>query len=334
MATTQSYMVNGHEIRYEVRDIPQDQLQFYVENPRVYSLMKAKGIESQEEIEEHMCSMEHVKALKHAILTQGGLIDAVVVLGDGLVVIEGNSRLAAYRMLHQQDPIKWNMMKCYVLQSGISSDDIFGLLGNWHIRGKTPWTPYEQAAFLARQREASKKPLASHARALGLSEQTALQYVETYGFMREHQDSDVRHWSHYFEFLRNRAIGKYTEQVPALTETIASQIKSGAIRDAKDIRKLGDMAKVSTKSAKKIMYQVALGKKSIYDGYEEIKDTGAMDDVVKKIEKFRAAVNDEGFETQCVVHKDLGKIQYGLKEIKKAVEKLLIRLEKAKQSKV
>lgn len=331
MKTTQSYKVNGADIPYEVRDIPQDKLRFYVENPRVYSIIAAKGVDSQEEIEECMCAMDHVKLLRTQIQTHGGLIDPIVVRDGDFVVLEGNSRLAAYRRLHDIDPIKWNLVKCHVVPEDIKSDEIFELLGNWHVSGKTAWTPYEQAAFLVRQLKTSKKPLVAHAKSLGIQPGTAKLYVETYQFMVDHHDEDAHHWSHYLEFHKNRAIDKYKDQVPQLTETVAEQIKSGAIRDAKDIRKLGDMAKVSSKAAKKIMLKVATGDLSMYDGYEQIKDSGALDDVVKKIEKFRLAINDESFEAQCVVHKDIDKIRYDLKNIKKVLEKLMDKLDRVKK---
>ena len=327
-----SYKVNGKDIPYEVRDISQDKLQFYPENPRVFSIIAAKGIESQDEIEDCMRSMDHVKLLRTQIQTHGGLIDPIVVRAGDFVVLEGNSRLAAYRMLHDVDPITWNLVKCHVVPSDISADDIFELLGNWHISGKTAWTPYEQAAFLVRQLKASKKPLLAHAKSLGLTKTIAEQYVETYRFMVDHNDDDAHHWSHYLELYKNRAIEKYAEHVPELRETVAGQIKSGAIRDAKDIRKLGDMAKVPTKAAKKIMAKVATGDMTIYDGYEQIKDSGALDDVVKKIEKFRNAINDESFEAQCVVHKDIAKILYDLKNINKVIVKLMDKLAKVKKA--
>lgn len=332
MAITDTYKVNGKGIPFEVRDIPQDQLQFYPENPRVFSIIAAKGIESQDEIENCMRSMEHVKLLKTQIQTHGGLIDPIVVRDGDFVVLEGNSRLAAYRMLHDIDPISWNYVKCHVVPADISADDVFELLGNWHISGKTAWTPYEQAAFLVRQLKASKKPLLAHAKSLGLTKAIAEQYVETYEFMVEHGDDNAHHWSHYLELHKNRAIDKFAEQVPVLKETVAGQIKSGAIRDAKDIRKLGDMAKVTSKAAKKIMAKVAEGELSIYEGYEQIKDSGALDDVLKKIEKFRVAINEETFEVQCVTHKDIAKIQYDLKNINKVIVKLMEKLSKVKDA--
>ena len=218
------------------------------------------------------------------------------------------------------------------MPADIKPDDIFELLGVCHISGKTEWSPYEQAAFLSRQLKISKKPLSSHAKSLGLKEPTAKMFVATYEFMVEHKDDNTRHWSHYHEFLKNRAIERYREQVPELTETIVSKIKNGEILDAKDIRKLGDLAKVKTKNAKKIMQRIAKGEISIYDGYERVKESGAMDDVMKKIEKFRVAICDDSFEAQCLTHKNRDKIRYEVKNITKTLSKLLEKISKLEKA--
>ena len=53
-----------------------------------------------------------------------------------IVVLEGNSRLAAYRILKIEDPITWSKIDCKILSSDISEEFIFILLGNFHITGK------------------------------------------------------------------------------------------------------------------------------------------------------------------------------------------------------
>ena len=134
-------------------------LKFYPENPRVYSFLDvANGVPDQETIEEVMTDMDHVKQLKESIKANGGLIDPLIVRDGDFVVLEGNSRLAAYRILQKQDPIKWAKVKCKILPSDISDKAIFTLLGQYHIIGRKDWSPYEQAGYLYRRRENSKQP--------------------------------------------------------------------------------------------------------------------------------------------------------------------------------
>lgn len=48
------------------------------------------------------------------------------------VVLEGNSRLAAYRILAKNDPLKWSRVLVQILPEDISDSDIFTLLGTFH----------------------------------------------------------------------------------------------------------------------------------------------------------------------------------------------------------
>ena len=67
------------------------------------------------------------------------------------VVLEGNSRLAAYRELAKNDAIKWGKAKVRLLPDDISEELVFALLGEYHIIGRKDWAPYEQAGYLYRR---------------------------------------------------------------------------------------------------------------------------------------------------------------------------------------
>ena len=49
--------------------------------------------------------MDHVKQLVQSIRANGGLTDPLIVQDGEFVVFEGNSRLAAYRLLARLDPL-------------------------------------------------------------------------------------------------------------------------------------------------------------------------------------------------------------------------------------
>ena len=98
-----------------------------------------------------MKSMEHVKQLRLSIEQNGGLIDPLIVVkrnGD-YVVLEGNSRLAAYRLLAEKDPVKWQKVRANILPEEISENEIFTLLGQYHLVGRKDWNIFEQAAYEA-----------------------------------------------------------------------------------------------------------------------------------------------------------------------------------------
>ena len=141
------------EEKNDIMTIGKEQYQVqYAENPRVYSILNIEGAEpSQEEIEDHMCGSEHVKELKSAIESNGGLIEPIIVRSGDFVVLEGNSRLAAYRLLAENDPIAWGKIKCILLPSDISEKAVFALLGQRHLNGQKEWEPFEQATYLYRR---------------------------------------------------------------------------------------------------------------------------------------------------------------------------------------
>jgi hypothetical protein len=138
-----SLTLSGKEIPVRVGFLSHQELKFYPENPRLYSLVRAdEKVPSQKEIEEKLAQMDHVKTLIQSIKANGGLTDPLIVRDGDYVVVEGNSRLAAYRLLAQREPIKWGMVKCKLLPKDISEDLIFLLLGEYHIIGRKDWQPY------------------------------------------------------------------------------------------------------------------------------------------------------------------------------------------------
>jgi ParB-like chromosome segregation protein Spo0J len=145
------------------------------------------GAPSQEEIEEHMLTMDHVKTLRQSI-REVGLIDPLIVRDGDFVVLEGNSRLAAYRKLSKEDPIKWGKVKCKVLPKDIEQSTILTILGQYHIVGRKDWSPFEQAGFLVRGMKATKVKIEEFAKSLGLSTSAAKKCIEVYEYMNEQND--------------------------------------------------------------------------------------------------------------------------------------------------
>lgn len=162
------------------KELHQSELRFYPENPRVYSTLNvSEATPTQEDIEEKMISMDHVKQLRLSIEQNGGLIDSLIVIEQkvGFVVLEGNSRLAAYRILAKKDPVKWNMVRCLMLPNDIPERDIFTLLGQYHLVGRKDWSKFEQAAYLYRQKESSRLEDDTLAKMVGLTPGTVSSYI-------------------------------------------------------------------------------------------------------------------------------------------------------------
>ncbi len=319
--TTETLIIGKLDYEVEVRDLNQADLRFYPENPRVYSVLNIMGGDpTQEEIENHMCSLDHVKQLKISIESNGGLIDPLIVRDGDFTVLEGNSRLAAYRLLCATDPVKWGKVRCKILPADISDSAIFTLLGQYHIIGRKDWEPFEQAHYLYRRHLQTKIPVGFMAQELGISKQKAEKMIEVIEFMIEHDDLNKRHWSYYEEYLKNASIKRYRRTHPDIDDTIAEEIKTDVIKEAADMRKLGQIAAIDDKQSKKIMQQIAGGSIDLYDGYEELADAGKLDDVIKKLKTFRKVVSEPSFEKQVQTSDET--LQQAKFEIGKIIKRL------------
>lgn len=327
---TENLTIGKKNVKVKLVELNQAMLKFYPENPRVYSVLNSAGIEpSQEEIESHMCSLEHVKQLRVSIESNGGLIDPLIVRDGDYTVLEGNSRLAAYRLLCASDPVKWGMVRCKLLPSDITDDTIFTLLGQYHIIGRKDWEPFEQAHYLYRRQKQTKVPIAFMAQELGISKQKAEKMINVIEFMTAHNDLNKRHWSHYEEYLKNAKVKKFRETSPTLDDVIVKAVKGEQIVEASDMRKLGEIAKVGDKQSKRIMQRIAEDKIDIYEGYSEIEESGKLDDGIKKLKTFRKAINESSFEKQLFCSDETkGQAQFEIKKITRRLQGILDDLEK------
>lgn len=306
----------------------QCELLFYEENPRVYSALRADGsVPTQEIIEDKMTSMDHVKQLRLSIEQNGGLIDPLMVVkrnGD-YIVLEGNSRLAAYRLLAAKDPVKWQKVKVCILPEEITDGDIFTLLGQYHLVGRKDWSVFEQAAYVYRQKEATGIATDILAKNVGLTESKVTSYLKVYSFMLEHDDLRPDRWSYYEEYLKSRGINKYRDTYPQMDDVFVSQVKTGKIKQAMDVRTvLGEVAKAKDKTATKIMKDIIEGRTSIYDGHERFKATGKANNGYQRIKKFHDLIEDEDFQKTLLLEAASNKsVVFELKKVQKTVNKLL-----------
>lgn len=277
--------LKGQEIIVRVGTMPQADLLFYLENPRLYSIVRAAGKDpNQEDIEETLSKKEHVKQLVRSIEENGGLIDPVIVLGDSNVVIEGNSRLAAYRTLFKKNPIKWGKIKVKVLPADIAESLIFALLGEYHIIGKTDWAPYEQAGYLYRRHVNHKIDTATLAREIGMPTRAVNHLISVYLFMLENKEKDVNRWSYYDEYLKSSTMKKARDDYPELDELVVKKIKSGEISKAVDIR---DGLKKICIAGGRTLSRFVDEKSDFEDSVQLAEHRGANDYAYLRLKKFR-----------------------------------------------
>lgn len=315
---------------YEIieEQLNQCELLFYEDNPRVYSILRANGgTPTQKEIEEKMTSMDHVKQLRLSIEQNGGLIDPLIVVKrDGhYIVLEGNSRLAAYRLLAQKDPVKWQKVRAQILPESVTEDEIFTLLGQYHLVGRKDWSVFEQAAYLYRQKKASNLETDTLAKSVGLSEGKVKTFISVYEFMLEHDDLRPDRWSYYEEYLKSRGVKKYRDTSPAIDDVFVKQVKSGGIKQAIDVRNvLGEVAKANNKTAKRVMQDFIQEKRTIYDAHEILQATGKTTDNYKRIKKFQELICDSDIQADIKLESTSNKdLIFTLKRIQKELNKIL-----------
>ncbi|MER9602765.1 hypothetical protein [Mesorhizobium sp. M0243] len=310
----ETLLIRGIEVPVQSTTLPQIELRFFVDNPRVYSILRADGEEpSQATIERKLLEMDHVKALIQDIKRNGGLTDPVIVRAGKLEVLEGNSRLAAYRALAKIDPIKWGQMKCRLLPEGIDEGLVFALLGQYHIKGKKDWAPFEQAGFLFRRFKVHDVDVAQLAQEIGLSKRKVEHLIDTYQFMHDHGEADTARWSYYDEYLKSSQIRKARLSQPGFDDLVVNKIKSGEIPRAVDVR---DRLPVIC-SAPKALQKFATKTYDFEESHEQAVEAGADSAPYKRLAKFRlwlvkpdveAALGNAQGETRKKIQFELDKL--------------------------
>ena len=315
--------LRGTEIPVQSGYVSQLDLRFYTENPRIYSqVWFDPEIEpSQESIFQALARLEHVREhLIPNIRHNGGLIEPVLVRKN--VVLEGNSRLAAYRVLYKEDEEKWARIRVRVLPEKITDSQVFSLLGEYHIVGKKDWLPYEQAGYLWRRfskHNVSEEDLKNE---VGLSKQRIRHLIHVYGFMMEHEEHDTARWSYYDELFTGRRFDEARELYPNFDEIIVGKIKNGEIKRAVDLR---DDLPLITKAGNKVLKKFIEGKLDFEEAVDDAKARGAGNVTKKKMEDFRKWLGDDerDEDIKVTVGEERNAVRYLLQKIHDRADGLL-----------
>lgn len=319
----QSILISGQDVPVEHSEIDQASLRYYELNPRVFSMVRQDGKSpTQDEIQNALLGMEHVKELAIDITRNGGLIEPLIVKKDTREVLEGNSRLAAYRHLFAKDPVKWGKVRCVVLPASVTESQIFALLGQLHVKGKKDWARFEQAGFLYRRYTQQKVDIPTLALEINLPQKTVEHLIKTYKFMSEHEESDISHWSHYDEYLKSRKIAKARAKYPTFDETIVGLIKNDRSFKAVDVR---DKLPTICAGPPKTLKRFAGGEVAFDDAFDIAEDSGVGNKPYLKIHKFRQwlANADVAKMIGSTTGQERERIDFELKKIKSRTIALL-----------
>ena len=220
----------GEEIPFEIQSVSIDEIRYLRDNPRVYSLIsvedrKLSYDELQEIIHQKMIQEENTKDLVGRIKSHGGLIEEIFVRADTNEVVEGNSRLAAYRLLQKEDPHKWKEIACKVV-STLTDEQQLAYLAQLHIEGKKDWRTYEKANVVYRLVKESKKSPEYAAKHIGISVQEVKTLVKVMGLQISNDDNNRLNFSYYDVIVRNRTISSVWEENADLRSFLLREIKA------------------------------------------------------------------------------------------------------------
>ena len=205
-------------------------LKYLKKNPRVYSSIHRKrppenSDELQKFIEKEMLKQPSVIELLPDIEAHGGLLEPILVRIDTKEVIEGNSRLASYRKLHDKTKDeKWAIIPCICVAS-LTNKQQDAYLSQIHIKGKTSWTTYEKAnlAYIRNQEGMSVEEIAQ---TLSETPGEIKKRIAAIQLMTNNNDNEKPNFSYYNVLIRTRSIYEKTNYTPEVQKTILGKVKS------------------------------------------------------------------------------------------------------------
>ncbi|WP_243361600.1 ParB N-terminal domain-containing protein [Fundidesulfovibrio terrae] len=294
--TEDTITLRKREIKVRTGFLPHHALLFYAENPRIYSIVwKEDGDQpTQEEIFEALAKTAHVReTLVPSIRSNGGLIEPIMVRKN--VVLEGNSRLAAYRLLAQKDANAWELIRVRILPDTISDSEVFSLLGEFHIVGKKDWSPFEQAGYLYRRFKTHGIDEKQLQREVGLTTAKIRHLIHVYDFMLNANDRNPERWSYYDELLKGRRFNQARDLYTNFDHKITEMIQSEEIERAVDIRDgLPKIVKIGGNTLKKFMND----KLSFHDAVHEAHHRGAGNYYIKKLKDIKSFLAEDNLDEE------------------------------------
>ena len=228
-----SIAIMGETVQATRRQISIDELHFLPDNPRVYAAIREMSDfpeltpeEKQVRIYKRMLEEPSVKNLIPEIKRDKGLQEPIIVRWDTQEVIEGNSRLAAYRKLRDanREEEQWEKISCLVV-SKLTDEQQTRLLGQAHLHGKTDWSPYAKALYCFRWVVELGKDTSELVRVSGITNAEIGKNVKVIQFMQQNHDDTLSNFSYYDVLVRSRKIAAAIDDSQELRDTILSAIK-------------------------------------------------------------------------------------------------------------
>lgn len=269
-------VVNGQKIQTITEEIDIFKLKYWKENPRVNAIIKQKYRNtniSDKDIEKELWEKDSVKDLFKDIEKHGGLIDEILVKNN--IVLEGNSRLCAYRRLYKKaeqknnedEMLKWSYIRAKIIPSETSNEVVFSILGTWHIKGKTKWDTYEKAAYLKRLNTVYSYTFKKIADSISQTEKFVKEHIKAHDLMVENNVYTLEKFSYFYELVKSKQIKELALKEPTIISNTIRAIKEDRFKRGEEIRHLPKVLK--DKKAKKEFF---VDKLDFSDAFETSKN--------------------------------------------------------------
>ena len=287
MTEPKEITILGVTIRVGYDQMSISELRFLPDNPRVYAVTHGRsgfsGLdeeEQQEAIFRALCEESSFKNLKNEIKRHGGLIEPILVRADKQV-IEGNSRLAVYRQLREEDEDgDWARIPCELI-GDITDEQQAAYLQDVHVTGKASWSAYEKANYAYGYRYRKNWTVDKIAKTLGESTSTIRAKIKVVQMMADNDDTDkLSHFS-YYEVLARQFPGTTKDvngsgHLERLQQAFLERIKAFGTDDKKNEFTAQEMRKCLPPLIEKprVAKKFIDGTLTLEDAWERARKTG------------------------------------------------------------
>ena len=275
-------------------------LKFLPDNPRVFYCTYGEAdfeslgdAEKQERIYRKLLKEPSVKNLISDIKRHGGLMESILVRYDTMEVIEGNSRLAVYRKLHEQGSEGgWELIQCDIV-STLTDEQQDAFLNQIHVKGKTQWAAYEKANF-AYVRSDRGNSIEDIAYRFGETESEIEKRIRIISMMKENGDTDRSHFSYYDVLVRNRRISSGIKENDKLRKVVLEKIKQLAPEEDIEFTALELRNKLPVLLSKpKALKKYVRGEVTLDEGFQTAKISSARESVKQAQERLSNVTKEE-----------------------------------------
>jgi hypothetical protein len=316
--------LDGQTVESSSRMMQMNDLLFYYQNPRVFSVLRTKfgnKNPTQEDIFELMSAQDYVKELKKQI-KKDGLKEPVIVNINTMEVIEGNSRLAAYRMLYDEDPMKWSEISCEILPENITHAQIDDLISSVHMTStKKNWDPAEVSGWLWRlsnEENFTTEQLVK--KFTGWTAEKIKTYISTYQFMIDNNLTDHSQFSHWLVLNTNKHIKKIKKEYPQLDQVIIEKVQNNEIDKAVRIR---DELPIIANAPKKLVKKFVEGDISFDKAHKFAIELGVDRNIYKNLNDFKEWIVNHEDSILKTKGTELAQVKHNLRLIINKLEHIM-----------